>query len=570
MGLLKRKPKINSITDVEVFEKNDTNFYESLLGEISTGSHDVKETVITFTDRQVIIRSASGVIKSAYDTSFELTLDSRFYWSNYPAIKESDIKDLLGLTTAQLFEQYPIFVETFPESKDFLSSALRAYVVTVLRKTVDDFSNHEKVRTELINETAISRCVIGNDFFDMKVTLIEPMIAKLQEAEDSVLKSLSIADFKPSEIILSLESSEYEARTDAERFIVAAAESKATLEDVQKLSRGFFWFDVLEAVAKLAESDTIKVSFPGSQPELPDLLDLDKIANELSENQRDVENPFEDDEELEDKNSVLDVKPLEGIIVEPVNEPGEEYLFGSGIEEDDGSFMYELLHDDASTLSTEGVSDNIEDDVRKILDHKTVPSHVKDEIVLLLRKNNALEAELSSIEKSIADGRGHYNENVGVFEDLKFQHNVASASDDSETGRESINEEETINEKQDLSNRSFLTISKLEEERYKINVARRAILQRIAALVSEMVGEEVQGVIHRIDVKIKGIDQVTNTAFHAPEDDELEQVDPVLLVEVTSETIAAKSREFTYAQTPTFYLLATEMDFNPFELVTVD
>jgi hypothetical protein len=567
MGLFKTKPKLNAITDVEVFEKDDKDFYEALLGEISSGSHDVKETVVTFADRRVVVRSASGVIKSAFDSSLDLSLDSRFYWTENAQQNEPDLKSLLSLTQSEVFDQYSIFVEEHPHLKDFLESALESYVISVIQRTVADFGTHEKIRTELINDNRSAKLVQDLDFFNESLDSLKPQIEEIAAREKSALVTLSIARFPASEVKLSIEDDSYVAENDAERFVFTAAENKATLEEVSQLSGGFIWADVLEALVKLAES-TVKVSYPGSDAALPELFDLDNGSSDLSQEYHEIENPFEDDEELEDKNSVLVAKPLEGIIVEMVNNPGEEYVFGSSVEEDDGSFMYETLHDDDSHLFTEGLSDSIEDDVRRILSHGSVPTYLKDEVVLHLRRNTTLEAELSSIEKSIADSRGHYNENVEVFEELKFQNNILTAWDDSETGKESVNGLATINEKQDISNTSFFKVSRLEEDRYRINVERRTILKKTSALISELSDEGVQGILHRIDLKLQGIEKVSNVAFHAPEDDEDEHVDPALLTDLTQETIASKSKEFSYAETPMFFHLMDEMGFNPFEALT--
>lgn len=585
MDFFKRKPKLNAITDVEVFEKDDKNFFQSLLGEISSGSQDVKETVIYFPDHKVVVRSASGIIKSAYDTSLGLDLDARLYWTKDLGIEESATNDLLKLTPPEVFNEYTTFVSTYPTAKDFLSSALEAYVLSVIQKTVENFASHERVRTEIIYEVTTTKLIEGLDFFDYTADSAESRTSKLVESEKYSLNSLSVARFEATEVTLSVESSDYLPVTDTERFVFTAAENKATLEEMKRLSSGFVWSEVLETLVELSEGLRVKVSFPGSDDSLPDLFDLEKVEeseesedlqntddngeSELSQDYQDIANPFEDDEELEDKNSLLDAKPLEGIIVEMVNSPGEEYVFGSMIDEDDGSFMYEMLKDDDSNLFTVGTSDNIEVDVRRILKHESVSDRVKEEVIVYLRRNTSLETEVRSIEKSIADSRGRYNENVEVFEELKFQNNVAIASDDSEIGEEKLDSVEVIKEKQDISNISFFTVSKLEEDRYKVNLERRVILRKMSALISEMFGEGVQGVLHRIDLKLKGIESVTNVAFHAPEDDEDELVDPSFLNDLTSESVYAKSKEFTFADTPTFFILAAECGFSPFADATV-
>jgi hypothetical protein len=568
MDLFKRKPKLNSITDVEVFEKGDKNFYEALLGEISSGSHDVKETVITFADRKVVVRSASGVIKSAFDSSLDLSLDSRFYWTENATENEASLKSLLELNQSEAFEKYSHFVEEHPHLKNFLSSSLDAYAISVIQKTVADFEAHERIRTEIINDNATAKAVEDLDFFTDSVESLKPRVEDIEARENTALATLGISRFSASEVKLSIDDDSYTVASDAERFAFAAAESKATLEEMKQLSSGFIWADVLEALVTLSES-SVKVSFPGSEAALPELFDVDNGSSDLSQNYHEIENPFEDDEELEDKNSVLVARPLEGVIVEMVNNPGEEYVFGSAVEEDDGSFMYETLHDSDSHLFTEGVSDSIEDDVRRILSHGSVPDRLKEEVVVYLRRNTTLEAELSSIEKSIADNRGYYNANVEVFEELKFQNNVLTAYDDSETGKEQLKEIEAITEKQDISNKSFFTVSKLEEDRYRINVERRGILRKTSVLISELTDEGVQGILHRIDLKLKGIERVTNVAFHAPEDDEDEHVDPSFLTDFTSEAVSSKSREYTYAETPMFFHLIDQMGFNPFEELTV-
>lgn len=569
MDLFKRKPKLNVITDVEVFEKGDKNFFEALLGEISSGSQDVKETVITFADRRVVVRSAAGIIKSAFDSSLDLGLDARLYWTENAKEVESALKPLLTLEHTEVFNQYSSFVDENPALKGFLSTALNAYVISVIQKTVKDFENHERVRTEIINENRTAKLVETTDFFNEEISALESKIEQINSREQSALTILSVSRFEASEVSLLIEDEDYEAKNDKERFLVVAAENKANLNEVKQLSSGFVWADVLEELVQLSDT-VIKVSYPGSDAVLPELFDLEEKLEETDSEYHEIENPFEDDDELEDKHSVLVAKPLEGIIVEMVNQPGEEFVFGSSVEEDDGSFMYELLHDNDANFKTEGLSDNIEDDVRRVVSQDTVPDRIKDEVIVYLRRNTTLEAELSSIEKSIADGRGRYNENVGVFEELKFQNNVLTSLDDSETGRESLEGSEAISEKQDVSNTSFFKVSKLEEERYKINSERRAILLKTSILISELSGEIVQDILHRIDLKLKGIEQVTNVAFHAPEDDENEEVDPTLLDELTLESISERSQKFAYTDTPMFFILAKELGFNPFELAVAN
>lgn len=564
MDLFKRKPKINTIVDVEVFEKGDKDFYESLLGEISTGSHDVKETIITFPDREVNVRSAAGVIKSAFDSSLNEPLDSRFYWAKDSGDNEANLKPLLGLRPDELFNSYSEFARTSPNSIEVVSSALEAYVVEVIQKTVADFSNHVKVRTEIIHESKNAKKIEENDFFSLTVAEAKAQIERLADSEKLILNTLSIARFEGSQVTLDVENTSYIAAADAERFIFAAAESKATLEQVKSLSAGFIWLHVLEGLAKMVEAEIIKISFPGSEAELPDIFELENNTNTAVQDYLEIANPFDDDEELINKSLVLDAKPLEGIIVEMVNSPGEEFVFGSSVEDDDGSFMYELLRDDDSNLFTDGVADNIEDDVRKVLSHETVSEAVKNEVIVYLRRNNVLEAELTSIEKSIADGRGRYNKNVEVFEDLRHQ-NALTSFDDSEIGREVHAAVDTIKEKQDNSNNAFFAVSKLEEERYRINSERRAILTKMSSIISEMFGEGVQGILHRIDLKLSGIERVSNVAFHAPEDDEVEDVDPSLLKDLTSHTVVSQSKKFSYDETPTFFILTKQFGFNPFE-----
>lgn len=553
MAFFKKDRKPNYVTEVKLLEKDYKNLPEALNGELSNGSLDAKETVIYFEDHKVTVVSIAGVIKSIYNEDDAVLLAERLYWTDELSSAEEDLVREADKNISDLISNYNELVTKYPQAKNTLQEVLYDYTLSVLHKTSSQFATHKKIRTEVITSKAMFDDIEKRDFFTGSIDSLREHAEAMEKTERLNLISLGISGFSEDEVSLSVlteESQEFE--TDAKRFAFAAAQNESSLSRVRELSFGFVWPEVLTALHELSEDGIIKASFPGSDDALP----LPDDFNTESEEYCEIENPFEDDDVLEDKNAVMDYAdlPLVGTLVEPVNDPDEEYIFGSDVEEDDGSFMYEMMEQAPVNVATAGLDDNIERDIRKILERNAIPQRVKDEISSYAQKNSTLEGDLIRIEASLAEGRGRYKEHVNSFEELTLQNRIEGYTDDTETEHEKFEDIEKISNKQDVSHISFFTVSKLEEDRYIVNLERRRLLTKIAAMISELAGDNVQSILHRIEAKLIGIENVANVAFHSPKDDEDEIADPTLTTE----------QVFSSDDVPTFFALIEALGFDPF------
>lgn len=584
MAFFKKQPKRNPLIDVELIEKDYKTLYDALEGELDMGSQDTKETIVHFADRSVIIRSVAGSVKVAFVEGEVVPLDSRVYWSKLEGTSVDKMMALSKVKVSDLLHNYKTLADS-EDSRDLVRDIFRAHTIATLQKTAETFADHQKIRSELINDSDV---VSYFDFFSVNPKEIKDEVSRLNAKEAEHTYSLGISSFNPDEVKLELGDSTVELKSDADRFIHGAADTGATLRDTKDLSFGFVWEDVLRSLKRLVNEGAVSINYPGKDVELPefeeiiaipasntsgtftiDKNDEDPVSEyiegdlEISLGEGlDIENPFEDDEMLEDKGAVLVSRelprienPIEGLIVESV----ENNHQGFTPVDDDGDFMYETIDDEnENTVCTSGLDDNIDADVRRLMKNNSIGPKIREFVNINLDRNSTLEYRLVSIEKSISSSRERFQAHVGDFEELKFEKSIEQLSDASEVGRENF-DHEVIAEKQNKSNVSFFNVSELEEERYSLNTQRRDLLMSLHAMISEMLGEEVQSILHRIETKVSGIDQVSNVAFHSPVEDDTINVDPEILAAFD----AASKIELSYDDAPTFFSLVSSFGFDP-------
>jgi hypothetical protein len=586
MGIFKRKPKENFLSNVnvELFEKDYKSLSEALLGELSTGSHDTKETIISFADREIIVRSSSGIIKSVSDSSDNLPLAERLYWSELTVLSDEMLEEIKSSTTADLILKYSDLVNNNPESRELFKSVFRAYSIMTLKKVSADFSQNTKIRTEILPRKSEVTYTEGLDYLDFTPSDVDSRIELENSLEIVYLSAINSQKHPFEKLVLSTGVETIDRSEDSYKFVYTAAESGATLAEVKSLSSGFVWSEILEVLKDLMEDEIVFVTIPSLEKPVVAEAPLPSLIEETDDEDGDLSIEIEDANEsaeetvadlidhseiatatdLEPFNVGVETLPLEGVIVEFIDDE-DHHSFDA--HDDDGSFMYETLDDDNQGVSTDGVHDQIEDDIRSVVRNSTVDESVKDEIVLYLRQNSTLEAELMSIEKTIADKSEHYYENVEFFENMKFNRSLAALADDSEVGHESNLTNGIVSQTQDSSHKSFFVVSKLEEDRHVVNIERKKILTKLATLLSDMTDEGIQSILHRIEIKIAGIENVINLAFHNPKEDENEIVDPSLLEDNADiETLTPEEhRVISKHESPTFFSLVEELGFNPFE-----
>lgn len=573
MAFLKRRPKPNPLIDVELIEKDYKNLYEALTGELNAGSRDTKETVIHFSDRRVVVRSVAGEIKLAFEEPSTVDLSARAYWAEIAGVNVSRMMERSNTSITDLIRDYKSF-QVDSESEEVLRDIFEAVTVTTLQRASADFEKHEKVRSELINDSSMVNEMNDMDFFSATPKEISEMLLRQSEKERKYIRDLNVSGATEADVTLRVQSPTNELASDSDRFVYGAAEAESTLADMRSLSFGFVWSDILDSIKKLSDKGVVNLTYPGIDETLPEFdeisfhheeeidRDLEIEDSELSTNPEDqndseISNPFITDYVLEDKSIAMPVhntysteESLNGIIVEPINDAAS---FSQ--QDDDGNFMYEMLSEEEPKTSTEGIEDSIDSDVRRLFKANGVGSKIQYHVARVLSEQSDLEAQLASVERRISESHNHLRENVDHFEELKFEKTFAEYHDDSEVDHSNFNDN-IIEERQNNSNKQFFNVSDLEQSRFEINNKRRQLLQTLHNLISELIGENVQSVLHRIEIKLDGIEKVSNLAFHDPSEDDDSNVDHELLN-------ALKTPELEFEDAPTFFNMVAQFGFDP-------
>jgi len=538
MGIFKRKSAPKDITkeDTGKFEKDYKNVYEALKGEFGIGSLDTKEAVFYFDDVNYLVRCSEGKVKIVFNIP-ELNLESRLAYEP----ESEKFKDVPGSVNAfDIMDGYSEIMRT--SEPEVLKGIFKAYSIRRAQELLEKFPKLIKVRSEILSQQSAVVGTKSADFLNYSIDELKEELDRLEKLRKEFESDLGISSSDFSSVKIKVLNKNYVSRIATENYILDIASGEGTnLQTIKDTSDGFIFEDLLETILMLSVSDIVEVDYPGRLNEnwstggdsLPSLDDDDFISIGKKEDSDSNFSDFGIKELRDDSHSkeILDSEVLTGDILEPVDgysyEENQEAESFSSID-DDGKFFYEEMAEVETSKNTLYASDNIEPDILRISNNDLIDESKKSELHRKVRQNFVLEQELEDIESLLEMKRQKYEQSLGDFENLKFNAEIDHVGHDEAVTADT----ETltkIEKTKDSTSVNFLEVESVESDRYLVNSERLSLLERIAVIVAELSDEEVQSILHRIDLKIKGINSVENIAFHSPMDAQLESVDPDFL-----------------------------------------
>lgn len=247
--------------------------------------------------------------------------------------------------------------------------------------------------------------------------------------------------------------------------------------------------------------------------------------------------------------------------------PPEEAL--EGVSEDDGGFDFEDLDDSIEEGMTGGLDDpDFDKDFENVMKKENLSTKEFNQLKTLVKKNRTLEKSVVEVEQDIAKHQSEYNNSIADYQDISLDRGVQNILND--TVEEDPELETTRNE----SNNVFFNLHTSELNRFDLNQERKVILEQLFNSVDSFSSEYVQEMLHRISLKLEGIESVMNSAFHDPKEDNDMPVDEELVndlknseseVEIHEEEILVNNEENKEVSRPMFDQIVEELGFNPFK-----
>lgn len=247
--------------------------------------------------------------------------------------------------------------------------------------------------------------------------------------------------------------------------------------------------------------------------------------------------------------------------------PPEEAL--EGVSEDDGGFDFEDLDDSIEEGMTGGLDDpDFDKDFENVMKKENLSTKEFNQLKTLVKKNRTLEKSVVEVEQDIAKHQSEYNNSIADYQDISLDRGVQNILND--TVEEDPELETTRNE----SNNVFFNLHTSELNRFDLNQERKVILEQLFNSVDSFSSEYVQEMLHRISLKLDGIESVMNSAFHDPKEDNDMPVDEELVndlknsepeVEIHEEETLVNNEEDQEVSRPMFDQIVEELGFNPFK-----
>jgi hypothetical protein len=372
-----------------------------------------------------------------------------------------------------------------------------------------------------------------------------------------------------------------------------------SLEDLQQHATGYIWSHVLKAAENLMYDGAIDITYPNRQESsLPDLgpLTVAKPATNSSQDDTGTQDehdstPTEDgaapttgstpeSSQVEDPNQkptpqgapqpeetvppeapdTVAVSAFDKIITGSDEDDSDGFTFFMPDDNDltdEGGFDFT---DEDETLTTTMAGEDLRPLINQIVREST---NVDQTIIPVLTEeieyNAELEAGVIDLDNRISEVRQTYQEDFGRYNIMAMD----IIGDQAQKGQDVTLEGagEPIEHAREDANDQFFTLEDLEHRRFNLNATRINLLKSILERITHLDGAHVQECVNLIEMKIQGIQDVTDTAFHSPKDDEAiaKKTDLKLIESVlVPETI-------TPDDSPLFYRLVSTMGFNPFD-----
>lgn len=247
--------------------------------------------------------------------------------------------------------------------------------------------------------------------------------------------------------------------------------------------------------------------------------------------------------------------------------PPEEAL--EGISEDDGGFDFEDLDDSIEEGMTGGLDDpDFDKDFEKVMTKENLSTQEFNKLKTLVKKNRKLEKSVVEVEQDIAKHQSEYNNSIADYQDISLDRGVQNILNDT------VEEDPELETTRDESNNVFFNLHTSELNRFDLNQERKVILEQLFNSVDSFSSEYVQEMLHRISLKLDGIESVMNSAFHDPKEDNDMPVDEELVndlknseseVEIHEEETLVNNEEDQEVSRPMFDQIVEELGFNPFK-----
>lgn len=555
----------------------------SLVEALSVGSKDSKFLdILTEDGDQIFIYANSGKIKYAYSKNDPLRFSERLFWVSEDALsfeKREKLSTLVNDFSNVNF--YAEIMKEIPESKDVVDGILRDYTLSVVLKAKR--AKITKIFTELLfhPENAI---VENINFFEKTIAELIDEVEKLDKDENKILHALS--KNKDEKVSISLpEGFNHKPNNDTEYLLFSAAEAESTIAEVREASTGFVFAEVLSVLNSLIYNKVIAIDESGNEDDaLPtspfeETVEKESLAVSPKAEEKESSNGENKEVSVDDYSTIIssdfDVLKQESeskdsestesdLVVENITdednsdsddsdaaeadsdthdstlhsshhihprsdtfevevEEDDEFVFAyppkdsddnSADSEDDGGFDFEVVEDVESAGSTGALDDEyFVKDFEKVLKDKKISEENRKEVRSLVESNDKLEVELKSVEQEVASAQEEYNKS-----------NSSSESD---------------------SHDSLSALYEVESQRDEINTSRKSILEQLFVITDSLPSDYVQEMLHRINLKLDGIESVVNVAFNTSEqEDESESEVTIVNVEEEPEPIEIDTEDF--------------------------
>lgn len=229
----------------------------ALMGEFALGSQDTKVATVTFPDERIVrVFFSAGKIIFAHDTASPVNLATYLYWTS---LTEEEKIALIQLDDGSGFDETILEAidPKFSNPLRVLSKLALDYTRQVLIDLAADFSEYETISSGIQKHDTLVE-VLYSDAIDL--VAVSSMIEKSEHFEHELLKQLKIADEDFSEVLLRrIKSYDEDDIVPELSFILTAADTEVSLQEVRDISDGFLWTNVLTILADLADQGYIIV-----------------------------------------------------------------------------------------------------------------------------------------------------------------------------------------------------------------------------------------------------------------------------------------------------------------------
>lgn len=508
MGIFSRRKKTTINDDFydadTVFEKHYTSFAESVRAETNIGSQDCKQIHYTLQDGTVYaIRTvAESLVFASPAEHADLT------W----AVDTSNRVSHVEMPVLGALKSADRLVHDFAMHDDGSLSAQRtaellsSFTFDTMQFLHDNYEYVKSVRSSfLMTDAEIAETQHLKRVGEMPIDRIADALHATDVAEDEILHRLGFEEEDGLLGVIEVLEQDMSTLPDDANAIdivvrgILTGDETVTLSALHDRTLGLLWRDVLDAVERLYIEDMIELTGGTVHRELPDLegapqvltdLDTDFIMGEV----------VEPDPYAIERDMTEDVKALEGVIVDSA--------FADLSDDDDGDFTYEEIFDTADQGFTTGALDDtlLTQDTKTVLSASEVSPRLAERTIRFLSENDRLERELLALEDTVVKTRGELREHTTVFEDIALQRELYGIED---SGKQ------YIQETKDTVNATYFKLAEKEEQRHKLNSARREVLTEVHSIVEKLTSTGVQDILNRIEQKIEAIDNSQNVAFQS-------------------------------------------------------